>query len=1453
MPLSKYMQQRGLVTAPTKTLNGRPQYSTPRNGKSLGDAVLELGTVSKTEQSRMASAEVDVSKLIAAQLLKDVDIKVSLYDGAATELVEDYEKYKEYESQQESETERIKHEIEERENSLPETIKRKEQELKDEASSLLTQATNALSELQRDMENKVQMDRERIQEEIDDTLNSYQTAYDETLKDAEDGVKEIYDIMKSLNINAVNTKDFVDVTPEIEELISLAKTDAEMIQKIRDSGGSTEVFQELAKLRESKIQSSVYLPSSVVALPALAGYAVLNMAKNFMDLSVGKKYIKELEKEIQLCFRLAVKQINEFKTSYCLPDVSELQEQLKNVKFITESSYKDSIRNAEREVEEARDAKLKKEQSIASILRETRGRLEAEAEQFKNEGNQIIRELRDNCKKYKASWEEKRCKFEENQTLPNFEDRTMLTMLEELCPSGFLKRNRLVNPTTIDKLRLYNEYEVLEGLSYQDKPKSESDEDIAMYKYDQELLGEKDAIKKKLDELMANGEDKETVTKKVESLKRGLDHYYAPTIKGLHSGSHVLQRSVINALENGQEYFKNNMDNTSFLFVYDRNKEGDEEYLANYIKYQVQQILANYHPDALKVNIINPTYGSAFNNLQVFLDKIDENTGAPIPGRDFCRAYTNDGKIDSVFKEIADKASRVSESADAKYTCEELVYDRRLKGAVTPQYNINILYNVPQGNKFKIFNNSSKYLGIINIYLLDKSSVLTYDADKGEYKVESAISQMLSDIGVIGESVYKDDEKLIYLTNIKSKQITRFVYESRSREEENRVCDIITDKALAVKKPVTVTEEFLNSIPSVKENGYWAEDATKICKLYFGYVDGDESKPYPVVLNEDDSVHMFIGGTTGGGKSNLLAVMVNCLKMMYPPSQLEVIYFDFKVVEVAIHSKPYKMPHCSAMSGTSAPEYLISLFSYCTTEMMRRYDLFKKWNVVKLSNLIKVMKKKIKELRAEGKSEEADRVEKEIPKRLVIIIDEAAQAFQLDDQNAVERVKITLIKLAQLARAAGVHMILVSQDPNKMPSEVLTLLKLRGCTKADVSISKAILHESDIAARAENQFIGFFAVSTNKGEQFKSRYVVPLNDEETTRKFSKIAYDKAKKDINRNAVTFDENDTYTYKRHKFYLDSQKREGKEVFNGMNILLGEPVYFQQKFKPLEIKLVKAEKQNIGIVSGEDSTKASLFRTITECIEPYADFMPVYCKAPPSYAQPEYFIDKATKDDTLDSFMMFLGKNAVSDDKLEEYRGIIGDISIEQFWAGEMRTKDEQMELNEEYEYAIKEYNKQKAAFESKVASEKKKWETEHPGEPYKEPEFDEEEPKQKDIGWSVDFQSTLKDIYSYRRSKKITKPLYVFIFDMDQHDAIIQRDINWNSFSSLINTANTTNIHILYFSDKVDIADRNMCRYVIAGNLPSSVTEKQFKNINVLYCKVVNTLNDANSALFKPIVY
>jgi DNA segregation ATPase FtsK/SpoIIIE, S-DNA-T family len=179
--------------------------------------------------------------------------------------------------------------------------------------------------------------------------------------------------------------------------------------------------------------------------------------------------------------------------------------------------------------------------------------------------------------------------------------------------------------------------------------------------------------------------------------------------------------------------------------------------------------------------------------------------------------------------------------------------------------------------------------------------------------------------------------------------------------------------------------------------------------------------------------HLLIAGATGSGKSVCVNAIISCLLYQNTPDQVRLVMVDPKMVELTVYNG---VPHLLAPVVTET-EKVVGVLQWAIREMTRRYGLFQANGVRNLG-------------RYNEKAREAGT--HRLPS-IVLIIDELADLMMV----APEDVEDAIVRLTQLARAAGIHLIIATQRPSV---DVVT-----GLIKANVPARIAFAMTSQVDSR----------------------------------------------------------------------------------------------------------------------------------------------------------------------------------------------------------------------------------------------------------------------------------------------------------------------------------------------------------------------------------------------------
>lgn len=202
---------------------------------------------------------------------------------------------------------------------------------------------------------------------------------------------------------------------------------------------------------------------------------------------------------------------------------------------------------------------------------------------------------------------------------------------------------------------------------------------------------------------------------------------------------------------------------------------------------------------------------------------------------------------------------------------------------------------------------------------------------------------------------------------------------------------------------------------------------------------GEDVEGHPIVNDLAKMPHLLVAGTTGSGKSVAINGMIMSILMRATPAEVRFIMIDPKRVEFT----PYNgIPHLYVPVVTECKE-AASALAWAVAEMERRLKLFSK---VGAKNIAEFNGK------AQAGMMIGDAPADEVP-YIVIVIDELADLMM----NVGKEVEMSISRLAQLARAAGIHMIIATQRPS---TNVVT-----GLIKANITNRMALTVASGIDSR----------------------------------------------------------------------------------------------------------------------------------------------------------------------------------------------------------------------------------------------------------------------------------------------------------------------------------------------------------------------------------------------------
>ena len=266
----------------------------------------------------------------------------------------------------------------------------------------------------------------------------------------------------------------------------------------------------------------------------------------------------------------------------------------------------------------------------------------------------------------------------------------------------------------------------------------------------------------------------------------------------------------------------------------------------------------------------------------------------------------------------------------------------------------------------------------------------------------------------------------------------------------------------------------------------------------------------PVIADLAKMPHLLIAGTTGSGKSVCINSLIISMLYKASPDEVRFLMIDPKAVELTEYNG---MPHMLVPVVTD-PRKASGALGWAVSEMMKRYKIFSECNVRNLQGYNHLAA-------SQDYQDENGQPMPSMP-QIVIIIDELADLMMA----APKEVEDSICRLAQLARAAGMHLVVATQRPSV---DVVTgLIKANIPSRIALTVSNAVDSRTILDAGGAEKLLGngdmlFAPVGSTKPLRVQGCYV--SDDEissivEFVKKAKSIEYDeKVIEEIERNAAS----------------------------------------------------------------------------------------------------------------------------------------------------------------------------------------------------------------------------------------------------------------------------------------------------------------------------------------------
>jgi len=341
--------------------------------------------------------------------------------------------------------------------------------------------------------------------------------------------------------------------------------------------------------------------------------------------------------------------------------------------------------------------------------------------------------------------------------------------------------------------------------------------------------------------------------------------------------------------------------------------------------------------------------------------------------------------------------------------------------------------------------------------------------------------------------------------------------------------------------------------------------------------------------------HLLVAGATGSGKSVCINTLIMSILYKANAEDVKLIMIDPKVVELSVYNG---IPHLMIPVVTD-PKKAAGALNWAVAEMTKRYQLFAEQNVRDL----KGYNEKIAAL--EPFEEELSEPPQKMP-QIVIIVDELADLMMV----APGEVESAICRLAQLARAAGIHLILATQRPSV--NVITGLIKANMPSRIAFSVASGVDSRTIIDMNGAEKLLGrgdmlFYPTGYPKPVRVQGSFV---SDEEVQKVVDYLKLELGKADYDNEleaqittSITVGSNET-----SDLSADEEGRDAYFAEAGRLIIEKDKASIGMLQRMLKVGFNRAARimdqlHEAGVVGGEEGTKP---RKILMTIEEFEDFL-------------------------------------------------------------------------------------------------------------------------------------------------------------------------------------------------------------------------------------------------------
>lgn len=320
-------------------------------------------------------------------------------------------------------------------------------------------------------------------------------------------------------------------------------------------------------------------------------------------------------------------------------------------------------------------------------------------------------------------------------------------------------------------------------------------------------------------------------------------------------------------------------------------------------------------------------------------------------------------------------------------------------------------------------------------YKLPPFSLLTKPS-KGSRHSKAALKEAQDKAAILEETLasFKIDARVVNITPGPS--VTRYELQPAQGVKVSKITNLAQDLALSLAAPdvrieapipgkaligievpnINVDIVYLKSL--IDKADFLGNSMSLPCAMGMT-ITGDA-----ITMPLEKMPHVLIAGSTGSGKSVCINAIILSILMRARPDEVKFLMIDPKKVELSLYDD---IPHLVAPVVTNPQKAAATLKQWALVEMERRYEEFARVGVKDISGYNKYVENEMNpEVEHRNEDGDIEVVQLEKLPYLVVIIDELADLMMVASQE----VENTICRLAQMARATGIHLVIATQRPS---------------------------------------------------------------------------------------------------------------------------------------------------------------------------------------------------------------------------------------------------------------------------------------------------------------------------------------------------------------------------------------------------------------------------------------